>query len=146
MEDLLWNNIKLHSKWNEIKKDKYYLKGYLSKHPEEMEKHIKEVETYETEVLKTPLYESDKKTHLEIIKNYKDELQLYGDLSIKPFHSYSSELLLYFLIFFCIGALLTIVGEEYMEKTEAAKEKGLREGFRENLDRILKRHGVSYEK
>ena len=143
MEDLLWNSIRLHSKWSRIRKDRFYIRDYLSKHPEEMENHIREIESYEIEVLKTPLYESDKKTHLRIIREYKDELKPYQNNSGIKSLQYSTELV-YFLLFLCLGSVLTLVGNEYLEKSRLAQEKGFREGFNQVLNKVLKKHGVSY--
>jgi hypothetical protein len=147
MEDLLLNCIRLQSEWLEIEKDEYYLKQYLSKRPREMEEYIKKVEDYEIKVLKTPTYETYRKEFLDKIKRYKEKLATYQNAnnSSNPLQKYSSDLL-FFMLFFCVGSLLTVVWNEYTEKSSKAKEKGLREGFSEKLNEILKKHGVTHEK
>lgn len=146
IEDFLENCIRLQSKWYGIKKDQYYLKHYLSKHPKEMEAHIKEIDCYEEEVLKASfICERDKKSLLDLIRSYKDDLNSYraaSNPSNPNYSGYAFELLI-FISFFCLGGFLTHLASEYKEKSETAKEKGLREGFAERLDKILKKHGVS---
>lgn len=141
IEDFLGNCIKLQSKWYGIRKDQYYLKQYLPKNPKEMEDHIKEIDEYEQEVLKTSLHESDKKNLLDLVRNYKNDLSFY-QANLNPPQGYTFELL-FFTTFFCLGSLLTHLANEYQQKSEVAREKGLREGFAERLNEILKKHGVS---
>ncbi|MDI6799016.1 MAG: hypothetical protein QMD12_03450 [Candidatus Aenigmarchaeota archaeon] len=141
IEDFLGNCLKLRSKWYGIKKDRYYLKDYLSKRPEEMEKHIKEIDEFEQEILESPLHESDKKKFLDSIRSYKCDLDLY-QVTSNPSQGYALELL-FFTTFLCLGGLLTHLAGEYYQKSKIASERGLREGFVEKLNEVLKRHGVS---
>jgi len=135
--DLISNYLRLYSKWNEIKRDKYYVRDYLSKHPDELRKHLEEVEAYEDELLKTPLPEEEKGILLARVRDYKKDLtnSPSGYALNDPFP------ILFFLTALSLGAVSVLAGEVYAEKSKRVKEKGLREGFAKKLEEILRRRG-----
>jgi hypothetical protein len=135
----LENCINLQYKWNQLKKDACLLE-HLNKNGGNLEEHIKSVEAYENEVLSTPLLPSQRENLLNQVKSYKGSLPKLEEKGKLRFDQYCPELLSFFL-FFCLGSLLTLVGEAYLEKSNAAKEKGLREGFDKKLEEILKSDG-----
>jgi len=149
VENRLSNLINLQGEWNRIRKDRFYVRNYLYKYPQEKEKHLKEVVGFEDKISTAWLYEEDKKSFLGDIRNYKYDY-LIGEDGVynnnNGMFGSLKENLPMFLLFLSLGGLATVVFNQYEEKARSGQERGLVEGFMSKLDEIMRKRGVNYER
>jgi hypothetical protein len=143
VEDYDKNYIDLLAEWNEIRKDKLYLKHWFKLHPELKQQHIKEVDEYELKVYKTTMYNEYKKRLLDMIRDYREDylngmtnLSIHNNSlndSIEPWQVKLNTALACFVF----GAMLYMLDNTSREKSEKAREKGWREGYKKRFDKHL---------